>query len=101
MIVPSYLNPDLAVACTNRGVTKGSLGRHEEALADFDHAIRLGSNDTVTYINRGLAKLKLDCPDEARKDFKTALELARNAGNADLQAQVEQSLRDLDDAVGS
>ena len=39
--------------------------------------------------------------DEARKDFERALEMARKAGDVDLRAVAEQSLRDLDDADDS
>ena len=38
---------------------------------------------------------------EARKDFETALELAQNVNNANLVAQAEQLLCDLDAAEGS
>ena len=51
------------------------------------------------YGNRGNAKNALGLKDEARKDFETTLELARNANNAGVVAQAEQSLRDLDDGA--
>ena len=78
------------------------LGRHEDAIADYNKAILLQSEDAEIYSNRGAAKSELELEDEARVDFKTALEFARKANNANIVAQVEQQLlRDLDGAEGS
>ena len=80
---------------------KGRLGRHKEAIADYDEAIRLEPESARAYYNRGNAKSRLDSKDEARKDFEITLELARNTNNANIVAQAEQALRDLDAAEGS
>ena len=95
------LRPDYAEAYNNRGLVKNTVKQHKEALADFDEAIRLKPDYAVAYDNRGVAKAALGLKDAARKDFETALELVRKAGDVDLRAVVEQSLRDLDDADGS
>ena len=93
------LKPDYASAYNNRGAVKDALGRHDDALADYDEAIRLKPDLAEAYGNRGNAKNALGLKDEARKDFETTLELARNANNAGVVAQAEQSLRDLDDGA--
>ena len=95
------LKPDLAGAYSNRGNAKHALGRHEDAIADYDEAIHLNPTLVEAYSNRGAAKVALVLKDAARKDFEIALELARNANNAGVVAQAEQSLRDLDAAEGS
>ena len=95
------LKPDHAGAYNNRGAVKDALGRHDDALADYAEAIRLNPDLVEAYGNRGNAKNALGLKDEARKDFETTLELARNANNAGVVAQAEQSLRDLDAAEGS
>ena len=95
------LKPVFAAAYFNRGLVKNAVKQHKEALADFDEAIRLKLDYAVAYNNRGHAKAALGLKDVARKDFEAALELARKAGDVDLRAVVEQSLRDLDDAEGS
>ena len=77
------------------------MKQHKEAIADYDEAIRLKPDYAVAHDNRGVAKAALGLKDAARKDFETALELVRKAGDVDLRAVVEQSLRDLDDADGS
>ena len=89
------LKPDFAIAYNSRGVAKDTLGRHEDALADFDQAIRLKPDYAKAYYNRGIAKGQLGGNDKARAEFETALALARTAGNTNLEAQVEQSLRAL------
>ena len=95
------LKPNDAAAYNNRGAAKDALGRHDDALADYAEAIRLKPDLAEAYGNRGNAKNALGLRDEARKDFETTLELARNANNAGLVAQAEQSLRDLDTNGGS
>lgn len=35
------LNPNFAEAYRNRGVTKAKLGKHEEAIAELEQAMRL------------------------------------------------------------
>ena len=76
------------------------MNRHEEAIADYDEAIRLNPAKTGGYLNRGNAKARLKLKDEARKDFETALGPERNANDANIVALAEQALRDLDDADG-
>ena len=70
-------------------------------MADSDAAIRIKPDFAGAYFNRGNTKIALGRKDEARKDFERALEMARKAGDVDLRAVVEQSLRDLDDADDS
>ena len=91
------LKPDYADAYNNRGIAKNRLGQHEAAISDYDLAIRLKSDYAEAYYNRGNAKAALGLKDMAREDLETALELAQNAGNANLVAQVEKLLRELDD----
>ena len=76
------------------------MGQHNGAIVDYDRAISLEPDNAEAYTNLGLAKNALGRKNEARKDFKTALELARNANNAKIVAQAEQSLRSLDAPEG-
>ena len=95
------LKPDYAEAYSNRGNTKQALEQHKDAIADYNEAIRLKPDYANAYRNRGEVKAALGLKEEARKDFETALEMARNANNADMVAQLEQLLRDLNYAEGS
>jgi len=63
----------------------------------YDEAIRLGPEFPIAYVNRGEAKAVLGLKREAREDFETALGLARSASDVNLEAQIEQLLRDLDE----
>ena len=95
------MKPDLVEAYRNRGAANATLNRNEDAIADYDRAIELDPDNAEAYFNRGNTKIALGRKDEARKDFERALEMARKAGDVDLRAVVEQSLRDLDDADDS
>ena len=77
------------------------MGKYEEAITDYNEAIRLKPDHAGAYSNRGNAKAVVGLKDEAQKDFEIGLELARNANNVNMVAQVEQSLLDLDAAEGS
>ena len=48
-----------------RGSAKDELGRYQEAIADYDEAIRLQPDDAEAYSNRGNAKAALGRYQEA------------------------------------
>lgn len=48
---------------------------HVEAIADFDQAISLNSEDSLAYNGRGLAKFDLGDTQEAIADFNQAISL--------------------------
>ena len=86
---------EAVIAYYNRGNAKTSLGRIEEAIADYDEAIRLNPSFDEAYHNRGLEKIKLNRIDEARQDFETALNLAQAVGNTDLMKRARLNLENL------
>ena len=90
------LKPDLVAAYYNRGVAKYDLKQYKAAIADYDEALRLKPDLAAAYYKRGLVKKALGLKDKARTDLKTARELARNANDAKLVDEAEESLRDLD-----
>jgi len=54
------------------------LGRHQEALADWDQAIRINPKDALFYNNRGGEKFNLGRFDEAIADYDRSLEIDSN-----------------------
>ena len=68
------LNPDLGDAWLNRGVTKIRLKQPEDALADIEKAIALGTSlPQAAYYDRGIAEMALNRNAQAYQDFKRAL----------------------------
>ena len=87
------LEKDYAEAYYNRGLAKAKLGQYLAAIADYDIVIRLQPNDAEAYYNRGKAKAKLGHRLEAKQDYHLALRFAIKAGDADLKADIEDTLR--------
>src|SRR5437868_9917222 len=69
------LNPQHAVAFCNRGFAKNNLQRYDEAITDYDHAIRLNPGIAVAFNNRGLAKYNLQRSAEAIANYDDAIPL--------------------------
>jgi tetratricopeptide (TPR) repeat protein len=46
-------NPMDGVAYNNRGLAYAEIGRGEQALLDFENAIRFSREDPIPYVNRG------------------------------------------------
>ena len=86
--MPSLLQSGCCEGCV--------AGQQEDAIADYDEAIRLKPDFAEAYYNRGFAKAALGRNDGTREDLETALELAQNANDTDLVVEVKQLLRDLD-----
>jgi tetratricopeptide (TPR) repeat protein len=79
------LNPELGDAWLNRGVTKIRLKQPEDALADIEKGIALGTSlPQVAYYDRGVAEMQLNRNTEAYLDFKRAL-----AADPNFQAATE------------
>lgn len=68
------LNPQLGDAWLNRGVVKISLKQPEDALADIEKGMALGTSlPQAAYYDRGVAEMALKRNTEAYLDFKRAL----------------------------
>ena len=62
----------------SRGYAKYELAGPEEAIVDYDDAIRYNRNNHDAYFNRGMANFKLRKYKEAIVDFTTSLDLKPN-----------------------
>ena len=77
------LKPAYAFSCyESRGVAKTRIGKHREALKDFDTAIGLRPDYALAYYNRGVSKALLGQGQDAIKDCDTAVQL--NPYNAEV-----------------
>ena len=72
------LNPDLAMAYYNRGLTRLALGELEGAKDDFTNSINLKDEESDAYNSRGNVYLSLGEIDAAISDFSKAIELNPN-----------------------
>ena len=70
-----FLSPDDAYAYFGRGIALADLGRHDDALREFDAAISLDPEDADFYRQRGLARAKVGDHDGASQDLGQAAEL--------------------------
>ena len=70
--------PDNAAVWSNRGNSRISQNKLEEAIADFNKSIELAPNVTDPYLNRGTALEGLGRWDEAIADYNHILELDPN-----------------------
>ena len=77
------------------GKEKYELGNYEDAIADYDIAIRLKPDYAFAYYNRGVVKALIKQTSEAKQDFRTALRLAEQEGNENLKVNIEQALQEL------
>lgn len=74
------LNPNYALAYSNRGNAKQMLGLKADAIDDYDEAIRLNSNFALPFIFRGSCKLQLGLHTDAIDDFDKAIRINPNFG---------------------
>ncbi|MYG08582.1 tetratricopeptide repeat protein [Candidatus Poribacteria bacterium] len=82
----------LPISYCNRGIAKRDLGHPEDAISDFDEAIRIDSEYTSAYYNRGKAQIMLERTMEGEQDLQKALNLAENAGNGRFKNHILEEL---------
>lgn len=85
-----------ALSLIGRGAAKYQLGRHQEAIDDFDAALRLEPNNAFALRIRGTAKCRLGRHQEAIDDFDNLLKAdPRNTVLLHLRANVQILLKNL------
>ena len=99
--------PDRAAGFLSRALIYSRIGEHEAAVADYNRAIELDSQDARAYLNRGNAFRDLDDHEAALADYNRAIELDpeytiayNNRGNAYLRFQEhELAIADYEQAL--
>ena len=99
------IDPTDALAYSNRGSAYAKLGQFQEAINDFDQAIKLDPTP-LRYNNRGLAHGQFGQFQEALNDFDQAIKLDptssryNNRGMAYGElGQVQEAINDFDQAI--
>ena len=62
----------------NKGLALNLLGKHNEAIASYDNAIKIDPNDADVWNNKGLALHALGNDDEAKKCYNKSRELGHD-----------------------
>ena len=91
----------------NAGVALQQQGRLEDAVAEYDQAIRLSPQFADAYLNRGLAYIQLEQYERAVQGYDEAIRLNpqdaglyNNRGNAyEGLEQYERAIQDYDEAI--
>jgi tetratricopeptide (TPR) repeat protein len=66
---------DEVATFVNRGILKARLGNLDQAIADYDNALRRDPDQAEAYLNKGLALLHLpDAAPQAKPLFDSAIE---------------------------
>lgn len=92
--------PENAAVWSNRGNSRVSQNKLEEALADFNKSIELAPNVTDPYLNRGTALEGLGKWDEAIADYNYVLQLDPNDAMAyNNRGNAEAGLGKWDEAI--
>ncbi len=85
--------PDAAGCFYNRGRSFAAMGRADQALADYDQALRCDARLSPALINRGLLLVRAGRFDQARSDFERARELGQRPVGALLILNLAQLVR--------
>ncbi|MBW4508984.1 MAG: tetratricopeptide repeat protein [Scytonematopsis contorta HA4267-MV1] len=92
--------PENAAILSNRGNSRVSQHKLEEALEDYNKAVKFAPNVTDPYLNRGTAYEGLGKWDEAIADYNHVLELdPKDAMAYNNRGNAEAGLRKWDEAI--
>ena len=100
-------NPSDAGALNTRGAAYARIGRYQEAIADFNAALKIEPNMATALTNRALANRQIGRTDAALQDFNHAIEAnpkhtAAYLGRANLlrtQGSLDQAMSDLTQVI--
>ena len=89
-------------AYNTRGAILKKLGRHEEALSDFNLALEINTNFVDAYNNRGVLVQELGDPASSISDYNNAIRLRSDYVEAWAnRASAYQDLNQLDDTLSN
>src|SRR3954471_6240536 len=87
-----FSRQNLAILHSNRGIAHGKAGDYDQAIADFDAALRINPNHLRAYVNRGNASYARRDYDRAIADFGKAIRLEpKNVAHVMSRAAVHEA----------
>ncbi len=107
ILSPSF-GPDVkALAYRFRGDARSEAGAFRQAIADFNEAIRLVTNDPLAFAGRGWGRFSIGDLTGAIHDYDQAIQLSPDSANFYIErghlylvnGNVEASVRDLTEAI--
>src|SRR3954470_12337956 len=95
-----FSRQNLAILHSNRGIARGKAGDYDQAIADFDTALRINPNHVRAYATRGNASYARRDYDRAMADFGQAIRLEpKNVAHVMSRATVYEAKDDLAHAI--
>jgi tetratricopeptide (TPR) repeat protein len=73
-----------------RGTQKAMYEKHQDAIVDFNEAIRISPKCINAYVGRGISEIKLNMLREAHQDLTHAVEMGSLAARIPLQLLMER-----------
>ncbi len=106
---PSRKDRDSSEIHYQLGAEALQAGRREDALREFDEALRLDDRNANAHLGRGLALQIFGKPEEAEREYRRALELKPDLSDAHnalgqllaTSGRGEEAIREFDLAIGN
>ncbi|MFL0726619.1 MAG: tetratricopeptide repeat protein, partial [Prochlorococcus sp.] len=89
------INPQSALAYSNRCVSKSNTGSYKEAITDCDKAIEIDPKNALAYANRGNAKAQLGDKKDACTDHKKSASLGHQGAAQWLKSEQASWCRNM------
>ena len=93
------LDPEYGGAATynNRGTAYSDLGRHQDAIRDYNRALSIDPENANAYYNRGIAYDDLGRYQDAIRSYNTALSIDPDYANAYINRGIAKEQLGIDD----
>lgn len=84
-----------SIAYYNGGLVRDELGDNQGAIADYDQAIKIDSNNAPAYLSRGGIRAQLGDKQEVIADLQKAADLFQKQGNNEASQKVLELIKKI------